>query len=433
MRILNGATSAALWSGAARLAGPGLRIWLGRRLARGAERPGRLAERRGVDPTPRPAGRVAWLHAASVGETVSVLPLLAALGRADPDLNFLVTTASATAAELFRERLPGLGLGMRARHRFVPLDVPSWVRRFLAHWRPDVAVFVESELWPNLIATAQARGIPLALVNARLSARSARRWRWARGLARRTLGSFTLIAARSEADAERLSRLGAPRVQALGDLKDAAPPLPVDEFERERLAKLLGERPRWLAASTHPGEDTIAARVHRRLVARYPDLLTIIAPRHPDEGPAIAAGLGEIPYRRRARGEDPPPGGVWIADTLGELGLLYRLAPIVFVGKSLAGHGGQNPIEPARLGAAIAVGPHTENFANAVAMLARAGGLVEVADAAALERWVGDMLEAPERLRKAGAAARSACSRPSELPGQLAEQILGLIAHERGA
>lgn len=433
MRILNGAFSGALWSAATRLAEPGLRVWLGRRLARGAERPGRLAERRGIDPTPRPEGRLAWLHAASVGETLSVLPLLAALGRVEPDLNFLVTTASVTAADLFRERLPGLGLGMRARHRFVPLDVPSWARRFLTHWRPNVAIFVESELWPNLIATAKARGIPLALVNARLSARSARRWRWARGLARRTLGSFALIAARSEADAERLSGLGAPRVQALGDLKDAAPPLPVDEAEQDRLAKLLGERPRWLAASTHPGEDAIAAGVHRRLIARYPNLLTIIAPRHPDEGPAIAAGLGAIPCTRRARGEDPPPNGVWIADTLGELGLLYRLAPIVFVGKSLAGHGGQNPIEPARLGAAIAVGPHTENFTEAVAALVRAGGLVEVADAAALESWVGDMLGAPERARKAGAAARSACSNSAELPRQLAEQILELLARERSA
>ncbi len=422
---------ASLWAGGARLAAPALRLWLRRRLARGKERPGRLAERRGLDPTPRPSGRLLWLHAASVGETVSLLPLIRALGRQDPRLNLLVTTGTVTSAALLLERLPGLGLGERARHRFVPLDVPAWAARFLDHWRPDAAAFVESELWPNLIAAAAARRIPLALVNARLSERSFSRWRLAPGFARRLLGAFSLVAARSGEDALRLARLGAATATAAGDLKLAAEPLPVDEAERARLAALLGTRPRWLAASTHPGEEVIAADVHRRLRGDFPGLVTIIAPRHPERGPEIFSALSdlapEIDHRRRSAGADPPQGGLYIADTLGELGLFYRLAPIVFVGRSLAGRGGQNPLEPARLGCAIAVGPHTENFSAAVARLARAGNLFRVADGPALATWVGAMLRDPEQARRVGDAGFAACETDAGLPDRLAAALLALL------
>lgn len=428
MRRLKGALPAALWAGATNLAAPGLRLWLRRRLARGKERPGRLAERRGVDPTPRPPGRLLWLHAASVGETVSVLPLIAALGRQDPHLNLLVTTGTVTSAALLQERLPGLGLGQRARHRFVPLDVPAWAARFLTHWRPDAAAFVESELWPNLIAAAAARNIPLALLNARLSALSWRRWRlFAPGLARRTLSAFRLITACSEADAARLSALGAPAVETPGDLKLAAPPLPVDLAEHARLAALLGTRPRWLAASTHPGEEALAAEAHRRLAPEFPGLLTIIAPRHPERGAEIASALSDLAPRRRAAGEDPPEQGLWIADTLGELGLLYRLAPVVFIGKSLGGRGGQNPLEPARLGAAIAAGPHMENFAAAAARLEEAGAIARIADGPALANWVRTMLHDPAAARVMGAAARAAAAANAGLPERLATSLLALL------
>ncbi|HWA81525.1 MAG TPA: glycosyltransferase N-terminal domain-containing protein [Acetobacteraceae bacterium] len=424
---MSGALPAALWAGSARLAAPALRLWLRRRLAAGKERPGRLAERSGRDPTPRPGGKLLWLHAASVGEIVSVLPLIKALGRQDKALNLLVTTGTVTSASLLLERLPALGLGERARHRFVPLDVPGWVGRFLDHWRPDAAAFVESELWPNLIAAAAARRIPLALLNARLSERSFARWRLAPGFARRILGAFSLVAARSEEDAARLSRLGASDVSAPGDLKLAAEPLPVDEGERGRLANLLGTRPRWLAASTHPGEEAVAAEIHRRLRGEFPGLVTIIAPRHPERGMAIAAALADLAPIRRAAGGDPPQGGIFLADTLGELGLLYRLAPIVFVGRSLAGRGGQNPLEPARLGCAIAVGPHTENFSAAVTRLEAVGGIARISDAAALASWVAAMLHAPERVRQMGEAARAAAEADAMLPDRLAASLLSLL------
>jgi 3-deoxy-D-manno-octulosonic-acid transferase len=418
-----------IWAGAARLAAPGLRLMLRLRLARGKELPGRLAERRGIDSSARPLGRLLWVHAASVGETTSILPVLAPLLAGVPDLTVLFTTGTVTAAALLGKRLEP-AQRERVLHRFVPLDVPGWVGRFLDHWQPDAAAFLESELWPNLLAACRARHIKLMLVNARLSPRSFARWRRAPAFARDLLGAFERVQARSEADAERLRALGAPRVEAPGDLKFAAPPLPVDAAELIRLQGLLADRPVWLAASTHPGEEALVFAAHRQIAARYPDLLTILAPRHPERGAAIAAEASLLPVSRRALAEAPPRGqGVWLADTLGELGLWYRLAPIAFVGRSLVPRGGgQNPLEPARLGCAIAVGPHTGNFQEHVALLHEAGGLVEVSDAAALAGFVTAMLADPARRRHMGCRAAAVVRRHGGLAEHTATVLLGLLA-----
>jgi 3-deoxy-D-manno-octulosonic-acid transferase len=422
---------ALLWAGATTLAAPAIRLGLHERVRRGKEIAARLPERRGIDPTPRPPGRLMWLHAASVGETVSILPVLSTLAVRAPDLGLLLTTGTVTSARLLDGRLPALDLAGRVLHRFAPLDVPHWVRRFLDHWRPDVAAFVESELWPNLLAACGARRVPLVLVNARLSPRSAALWRQVPGLAREVLGQFARILAQSPADAARLAALGAPRVEAPGDLKFASPPLPADAVELDRLRAVLRQRPRWLAASTHPGEETLIAATHERLVASHPDLLTLIAPRHPERGAAIAATLAEttkIHVTRRALGEPPPSGGIWIADTLGELGLLYRLCDIVFVGRSLvAPGGGQNPLEPARLACAVAVGPHTSNFAAAAEALAAASALARVPDPAALAAWVDTMLRDPVRRADMASAAQLACNRYQDLPERTAETLLGML------
>ncbi|HTW26317.1 MAG TPA: 3-deoxy-D-manno-octulosonic acid transferase [Acetobacteraceae bacterium] len=422
----SGAWPERLYALAAGLATPGLRLMLRRRLGRGKEIAARLPERRGVDATPRPPGRLLWLHAASVGETVSVLPVLAAL---DPEWHVLLTTGTVTSAALLGRRLPAMakdhsGLDRRVLHRFVPLDVPRWTARFLDHWRPDVAAFVESELWPNLLAGCRSRGIPTALVNARMSERSARRWRRLPGLAARMLGGFDTVQAQSEPDATRLRALGARDVSVAGDLKFAAPALPFDAAELATLQAAVGGRPIWLAASTHPGEEVLAAEVHRALADRHPGLITIIAPRHPERGPAIAAALGGA--ARRAGGEGPPAGGIWIADTMGELGLLYRLAGIAFIGKSLTGRGGQNVLEPARLGCAIAVGRHTANFTAAVGTLEAVGALTRVADAAALAQWVDALLVDPARRLAGGRAAREAADRHAGLPALTARRLEAL-------
>lgn len=421
------------YAAAATLAAPALRLLLRRRLRRGKEIADRLRERWGEDSTPRPAGRLLWLHAASVGEAVSVLPVLKLLADEARDLSVLLTTGTVTSAALLARRLPDLGLEARVLHRFVPLDVPAWAERFLGHWRPDAAGFVEQEIWPNLLAACARRGVPVMLLNGRLSAATAARWRLLGGFGRNVFAGFAAIQAQSRADADRFAALGGRRVSAPGNLKFAADALPADTAEVERLCDILRGRPVWLAASTHPGEEALALEVHHSLAPRHPGLLTLIAPRHPDRGPEIARLAGPLEATRRAAGEPPPAGsGVWIADTLGELGLLYRVAGLAFVGGSLVPHGGQNPLEAARLGCAVATGPHTGNFAEIVRVLRDAGALAEVADAAALTTWLGRMLGDPAARGAMGEAGIAASSRHADLPRQAAASLLSLLDAGRG-
>jgi 3-deoxy-D-manno-octulosonic-acid transferase len=413
------------------LAAPALRLMLVRRVRRGKEIAARLAERRGIDATPRPSGRLIWLHAASVGETVSILPVLSALTERDPDMRVLLTTGTVTSASLLGHRLE-LGLEERVLHRFVPLDVPAWAARFIEHWRPDAAGFVESEIWPNLLASCRVRRVPTMLVNARLSPRSFVRWRRLPGLARDLFGGFDLVQPQSQGDAERLVMLGARAPAMTGNLKFSAPALPAPADELASLCARLARRPVWLAASIHRGEDAVVAEVHRALASRLPGLLTIMVPRHPDRGAEMAAALAGLPVTRRALGEAPPETtGIWIADTMGELGLFYRLAGAVFVGGSLVSHGGQNPLEPARLGCAIAAGPHMTNFAEAACALEGAGALERVGDAASLARWVESMLRDEARRRAIGAAGTTAADRFADLPGRVAAALLSLAQGDR--
>ncbi len=423
MSGMSGGVLKAGWAAAATLLAPAVRLQLRRRVGRGREIAARLPERFGIDATPRPAGVLLWVHAASVGETMSVLPVLALLC---PRAKVLLTTGTVTSQALLDQRLPEQGLTGDVMHRFAPLDVPHWVERFLSHWRPDAACFVESELWPNQLAACQARGIKLMLLNARMSDRSFARWRRVPGFARRVLGGFNLVQARGDADADRLRALGARHVDSPGDLKFAAPPLPADPVELARLADIVNGRPVWLAASTHPGEEALIAAVHRTLAQAYPRLLTIIAPRHPDRGEALAAELGAP---RRSIGEGPAQdGGIWIADTLGELGLWYRLAPIAFVGRSLiAPGGGQNPLEPARLGCAIAVGPYTGNFTDHVALLSEAGGMVQVDGPDGLAAFVSAVMADAEKRHAMGERAAASVRRYADLPAHSAEALLSLL------
>ena len=401
---------AAGYAAAATLAAPFLRRMVRRRAARGKELPARLPERFGYDSTLRPPGRLIWLHAASVGETLSVLPVIAALG---DSARVLLTTGTVTSAALAAERLPPGVL-----HRFLPLDVPRWGRRFLDHWRPDAAAFIESEIWPNLLAALRARRIPAMLLNGRLSARSHSAWSRLPEFARTQFATFDAVLAQTEADATRLRSLGGRNVEVLGNLKLAADPLPVDEAELARLVARLAGRPVWLAASTHPGEEEVVLAAHAALLGRRPSLLTIVAPRHPDRVLPLEAP-------RRSLGQDPD-GPLWVADTLGELGLLYRLAQAAFVGGSLVRHGGQNPLEPVRLGCPAAVGPHTANFADLVRMLEPAG-LAQVTDATTLAAWVGRMLDNPDERTRIASDCAAAVRQTAELPRDVAARLLRLM------
>jgi 3-deoxy-D-manno-octulosonic-acid transferase len=416
-----------IWAGAVTLASPGLRLWLRYRTARGKEIPARLPERRGIDDTPRPPGRLVWLHAASVGEAISILPVLAAIAVRAPDVSMLLTTGTVTSADLLSRRLPEMDLNGHVSHRFAPLDVPAWAGRFLDHWRPDAACFVESELWPNILTACGARSIPTMLINARMSARSHAAWSRFPWAARFVLGGFARIHARGDEDAARLRALGAGRVEVVGDLKLAAADLPADPATLREMTERLAGRPVFLAASTHPGEESLIRIVHDALRPAHPGLLTIIAPRHPERGTELAEAL-QAP--RRASGQAPPDEGLWIADTLGELGLWYRLSQAAFIGRSLIPPGGgQNPLEPARLGQAIATGPHTDNFTDHVALLRGANALEVTADVQALTKFAGTMLADPDARRRMGERAKAAVSSPATLPDDTARAVLELMPH----
>lgn len=423
--------AATAWRATAMVLAPALPLYLRWRVRAGKEIADRLPERFGqaVD---RPPGPLLWLHAASVGETLSALPLIEALLAAAPALNLLVTTGTVTSASLLERRLAP-DLAPRIRHRFVPLDVPRWAGRFLDGWRPDAAVFLESELWPNLIAAIRARGTPLALVNGRMSERSAQGWQRAPGLVRELLGSFRLVLAQTEADRARFAALGAADAECWGNLKDAAPPLPADASELARLRGLLAGRPVLLAASTHPGEEAIVAAAHERLRPRFPGLLTVIVPRHPQRGEAIARELVRPGLARRATGADPAPDtGLYLADTLGELGLFYRLAQVCFVGGSLVRHGGQNPLEPARLGCPILFGPHTWNFEEPVARLLAAGAALRVEpgddSAGALAEVAGAVLSNQDRGKAMAGSAAAIAAGEAALPSRVAAALVPLLA-----
>ncbi|WP_439576573.1 3-deoxy-D-manno-octulosonic acid transferase, partial [Elioraea sp.] len=312
-------------------------------------------------------------------------------------------------------------------HQFAPLDVPGWIARFLDHWRPDAAGFVESELWPNALAALRLRNIPAALINARLSARSFARWRLAPGLARRLLGGFALVLPQSDADAARLARLGA-TVEPPGNLKLAAPPLPADQAERVRLAARLGADPVWVAASTHAGEESQVLAAHRRALAAVPSLRLILAPRHPERGAEVAEAAAAAGFAapRRSTGADPA-GPVWIADTLGELGLLYRLGLGAFVGGSLIPRGGQNPLEPARLGLPVAFGPDMGNFAELAAMLRAAGAATEVHDPDSLAAWAVRLVTEPAWRAASGRAAEASAASHAMVLDRMAAGLLGLL------
>ncbi|MEW5726944.1 MAG: 3-deoxy-D-manno-octulosonic acid transferase [Pseudomonadota bacterium] len=380
--------------------GPLIRSFLARRMRRGKEDPARFGERLGQPSRPRPPGPLVWLHCASVGESLSMLPLVERIV-ARPGMSLLMTTGTVTSARLMEQRLP-----KGAFHQYVPVDRVAWVRPFLDHWRPDLALWAESELWPNLLAETRRRGVPQILVNARMSPRSFRGWSRVPGLARHLLSHFALTLAQTPEDGDRLCALGAGEVRCLGNLKLAAPPLPCDDADLAELGAAIGARPLWLAASTHSPEEALIGRVHQALAAAHPSLLTVIVPRHPHRGPEVAGELKAMGLSVSLRSAGGLPGaGVYVADTMGELGLFYRLAPIVFVGKSLAAEGGQNPVEPARLGAAVLFGPLMTNFPGIVPSMLVAGAARQVEDEAGLAGAVADLLSDPAALAEARARA----------------------------
>lgn len=408
---------------------PLMPLWLWWRKTQGKEDAARLRERFGYASKARPQGTLLWLHGASVGEANSVLKLIDLLREHFPHVHILLTTGTVTSATLMEKRLPA-----GVFHHYVPIDTPDATARFMRHWRPDIALWVESEFWPNLIASARAWECFMGVINARMSERSFRFWSKYPSLIRDMLGSFDFAYAQSEQDAQRLRALGASDVRYAGNLKYDASPLPCNETELLALKTQLGARPVWLAASTHPGEEALVAKAHALLSVGQPGLLTIIVPRHPGRGEDIArelAAYGKVAMRSKQQ-LPGPDSAFYLADTLGELGLFYRLCEVVFMGGSLARHGGQNPLEPARLGCAIITGPHTHNFLDIYRALDSAKACLRATSAEALAAQAGSLLSSSELRSRMHKAARAWVSSQSGACKRILNDIAPIFEVRRG-
>lgn len=344
--------------------GPLTPMWIERRARMGKEDPERLDERFGIASEPRRGGNQIWLHAASVGESIMLLPVIKKFLEHDPDVQIVVTSGTVTSADMLQDRLPP-----QAVHQYVPLDYPKAVNAFLDHWKPDLAIWAESEIWPNLIRQTKARGIPMALINARMSQKSIAGWeRRGKKSAKALFGAFDVILAANNDTARGLSGLAERPVEMSGNLKDAASPLPADPEKLKKLKSQIGRRPVWCAASTHPGEDEIMIRAHQEVLKTRKSALMILALRHPERSSDVKELLKDagLSFVTRSTGREiKKDTQVLLYDTIGEMGLAYRLSKISFVcGSLIKGLAGHNPLEPARLDNAVLTGTHIASFAD---------------------------------------------------------------------
>lgn len=360
-------------------------VWrrgLQRRLQRGKETPASIQQKLSLQLPPRPQGPLVWGHAVGVGESMALAGLFHRLGEQRPELRFLITTTARTSGDALQRQ----GLPPRCQHQFAPVDTPDATARFMAHWRPSLALWCEMDLWPALICAADDQGVARVLVNARLSAKSLAKRRWGRWIYRALLPGFVDVFAQNDASARGLATLGArpAAINVTGTIKTLSPAPACDASELARWQRALGQRPVWLLASSHPGEETLALAAHAELRQRAPDALLIIAPRVPTRGAELAALCPPATPQRSAGERLPTDAPVYLADTIGEMGLWYRLAPVALVGGSLATVGGHNPHEPLALGCAVLHGSNVWNFSESYAALDEQGLSQAVADAAEL-------------------------------------------------
>ncbi len=414
-----------IYRAAATLGKPVIDYVIKKRCREGKEDPTRIEERKGKPSKERPKGSLIWIHAASLGESLSILPLIELLHRRYEKCNFLITTGTVTSAKMLSKRLP-----KNAIHQFVPVDRPQWVDSFLDHWQPSLALWVESEFWPNLIKLTESRDIPMVLVNGRISLRSLKNWSRFPGTIASLLKGFRLCLAQSHTDMKNLRALGAANVQMLGNLKYAADPLPAETQLVTELKDSIADRPTWLAASTHPGEEEFIINTHKILSDQLPKLLTIIAPRHPIRGDFIAelASNQGLTGQLRSRGTELRPNtDIYIADTIGELGVFYRIAPVSFIGGSLIPHGGQNILEAAKLGSAVIFGPYTENFNEITCEMVRTAAAVRIDTPAALVDAVYSLLINASTRKSQTDAAKKIVVSQMEILENIGDQLLPIV------
>jgi 3-deoxy-D-manno-octulosonic-acid transferase len=368
-------------------------LWLRRSKGLEATDSARVGERFGRASIKRPKGKVFWFNAASVGESNSVVPVIERILKLYPDVSVLVTTTTLTAAGNMAKRLDGV----RAFHQFLPVDRRAYVDRFFDYWKPSIGFFVDSDFWPNLILSAQKRKIPLVLLNGRVSNKSFKQWKRHLDVSKKLLSGFIYGFGKSEEDRAKLETMGIGVTVCVGNLKYGVPPLAADKAGLEKIKNAIGKRPVWVASSTHAGEEELVLEANALVRRIMPDALLIIAPRHPARGPeikALAVSQG-LNVAMRSDGEKiGPDTEVYIANTMGELGLFYSAAEVVFVGGSLLPHlAGHNPMEPARLRDAVLSGRHVSSFAETYEILIKDDAVVMVADAVALGEKVASLLK----------------------------------------
>lgn len=402
-----------------------IRSYIQKRIEIGKEDVKRFNERIGRPQKERPEGKLIWFHGASVGESVSMLPLINRLLESSPDVHVMVTTGTTTSADLMAKRLPE-----RAFHQYIPIDNPSFTNRFVKYWQPDLVLWFESDFWPAMLSTIKKKNIPLILVNGRISNKSFKRWQQFDYISKELLSCFTFCLGQSEEDAYRLRVLGARDSTCLGNLKFAGLPIPVDEAKKAEIMAQIGDRRLFCISSTHDNEEYQLGRYLPKLFADFPDLLVIIAPRHPQRGADVQNKLQELGLQTALRSAGQPitpQTQVYIADTIGELGIWYGICPIVFIGGSLIPHGGQNFMEPSRMKDAVIVGPYMHNFTEAMQRAQKANAIIQAADAAEVISNVHQLMESPDLLDAKRSLAYNWAAGEAKVLDGIVEKVKGYI------
>jgi len=380
------------------------------RKSKGKELADRYREKLGFYSIKRPSGKLIWFHVASIGELNSIIPVIKALSESDKKLYFLITSVTVSSSKVFaRTNL------LRTIHQFAPLDCPSFVKRFIEYWKPNLGIFVDSELWPNLLATASTQ-CKLIMVNGRLSDKSYRRWCYLKNAAQQLYDYFTRILPTSIDDLNKISAfVSRDKIKYIGNLKYIAPASSGVPDEAKAYRKQIGKRKFWLAASTHPGEFGQVLQVHAQLKEQYPGLLTIVTPRHSHNAQSIADEAKRLGLTAKLRSQAPTidkSTEIYIFD---DFLMLYDIAEVVFMGGSLIPHGGQNMLEPARSSCAIVVGPYTQNFRNIVEDLVAADAIAVVQDRQELQTKLMELFSDNKMLTKFALNAKNVADQQNSI------------------
>ncbi|MBU6338930.1 MAG: 3-deoxy-D-manno-octulosonic acid transferase [Rickettsiales bacterium] len=393
------------------------------RIKKGKEDKNRIKEKFGFSSVKRPEGDLIWLHAVSVGETNSVLILLDEILQNDKKVNVLFTTTTLTSAAILAKKIDGYN--GRVIHQFLPFDSYFIIKKFLNFWKVKTAIFVESEIWPNLLFESSKMGIKNVLVNGRMSDNSAQKWRLAKKIGFNIFDCFKIIFAQSLEDKNRLEKLTNNKVLFIGNLKSQARDLVVNSAELEKLKTQIGKRPIFLAASTHKGEEQFVIATHQELKKDFPDLLTILVPRHPNRTEEIKMLFGGLSFSERSKNEDIKDATeIYLANTLGELGTFYSLADFAFIGGSLSAVGGHNPFEPIKLECAVISGSHVFNFKEIYANLVKYEACVMIDSADQLTKEVREFLSN----KKSSQVFANKASQVIATTGNIAAEIVKIIA-----